>query len=465
MTTITLSLISHTNVGKTTLMRTLLGRDVGEVSDHAHVTLESERHCLCETPEGDRLDLWDTPGFGDSAQLLNRLKQHDKPIKWMLLQTWDRLANKPLYCSQQAAKNVHEEADVVLYLVNAAESPEDAAYVDMEMEILSWIGRPVIVLLNQVGLPANREREKTEQDRWQKHLGKFDVLRDVMTLDAFTRCWVQEGVMLRRVRPVLPPEKQAAFDALLDVWLAERRQVFTDSIDAIAAHLATVAKDREPVEKASKRMIGAAVKKLTGRIERSQREANDQLLTLYAIDGYTAADIRADLDDYLCPKPKRNKWLSGAFFGTGSGLAGGIAAGVATGGAMFGVGAATGFLLGFAAGSALQGLFNVIGQGKSRAVACTPEFLDQLTGQSLFYYLAVAHYGRGRGAWREPARIESWSTAIQSAIDSRRSELRAIWKALQNGNGDSTAKLRESVEQLLRELLLSQYPEAKQVLA
>ena len=40
--TVTLSLISHTNVGKTTLARTLLRRDVGEVFDQAHVTQVSE---------------------------------------------------------------------------------------------------------------------------------------------------------------------------------------------------------------------------------------------------------------------------------------------------------------------------------------------------------------------------------------------------------------------------------------
>ena len=30
MTTVTLSLVSHTNIGKTTLARTLLGTDVGD---------------------------------------------------------------------------------------------------------------------------------------------------------------------------------------------------------------------------------------------------------------------------------------------------------------------------------------------------------------------------------------------------------------------------------------------------
>ena len=33
-----LSLVSHTNIGKTTLARTLLMRDVGEIADRAHVT-------------------------------------------------------------------------------------------------------------------------------------------------------------------------------------------------------------------------------------------------------------------------------------------------------------------------------------------------------------------------------------------------------------------------------------------
>jgi len=40
--TIALSLIAHTNVGKTTLARTLLGRDVGDVRDEPHVTVRAK---------------------------------------------------------------------------------------------------------------------------------------------------------------------------------------------------------------------------------------------------------------------------------------------------------------------------------------------------------------------------------------------------------------------------------------
>ena len=38
MNTISISLVSHTNAGKTALARTLLVRDVGTVSDAPHVT-------------------------------------------------------------------------------------------------------------------------------------------------------------------------------------------------------------------------------------------------------------------------------------------------------------------------------------------------------------------------------------------------------------------------------------------
>ena len=97
MSVVRLSLISHTNVGKTTLARTLLKRDVGDVRDAAHVTELAERYVLIETPEGDVLELWDTPGFGDSARLLRRLRQSSNPFGWFLSQVWDRYTDRPFF--------------------------------------------------------------------------------------------------------------------------------------------------------------------------------------------------------------------------------------------------------------------------------------------------------------------------------------------------------------------------------
>src|SRR5882757_9047136 len=159
---ITLSLISHTNAGKTTLARTLLRRDVGEVRDAAHVTLFNEAYSLIESG-GSKMVLWDTPGFGDSARLLKRLHTMEKPVWWFLTQVWDRMTDRPLWCAQQALKNVREDADAVLYLVNASESLAGGTFVEAEMEILGWLGKPVVVILNQTGPPRPEEEEEAEE--------------------------------------------------------------------------------------------------------------------------------------------------------------------------------------------------------------------------------------------------------------------------------------------------------------
>ena len=81
---------------------------------------------MIETPQGDALVLWDTPGFGDSARLLRRLEQSGNPLGWFLTQVWDRYTDRPFWSSQQAMRNVRDHADVVLYLANAAEDPATA---------------------------------------------------------------------------------------------------------------------------------------------------------------------------------------------------------------------------------------------------------------------------------------------------------------------------------------------------
>ena len=153
---VTLTFVSHTNAGKTTLARTLLRRDVGEVRDAPHVTQENAPFDLLRTDDGAVLRLWDTPGFGDSVRLAERLAQSGNPIGWLLSNVWDRWVDRNFWFSQQILRNVRDEADVVLYLVNAMEEPAHAGYIAPEMQILTWVGKPVLVLLNQLGPPRDR---------------------------------------------------------------------------------------------------------------------------------------------------------------------------------------------------------------------------------------------------------------------------------------------------------------------
>src|SRR6266498_3225309 len=220
--TIALSLISHTNAGQSTLARTLLGRDVGSVRDAQHITQQATSYPLIDTPEGDALILWDTPGFGDSARLARRLGQQSHPVGWFLSQVWDRFQDRPLFLSQQVVRNVRDQGDVVLYLVNASETPADAGYLAPELAILEWIGKPVIVLINQTGLPRPREEEHAEESTWRSALGPSPAIRTVCTLDAFARCWVQEIVLLGLVADAPPQPRRVAFARIVDAWQARR---------------------------------------------------------------------------------------------------------------------------------------------------------------------------------------------------------------------------------------------------
>ena len=185
--TISLSLVSHTNAGKTTLARTLLGRDVGTVRDAPHVTEFADVFTMLETAQGEKLLLWDTPGFGDSLRLVKRLRASahplGNPLGWFLSQVWDRWRDRAFWSSQQAMRNVRDEADVMLYLVNAAELPEAAGYVQAEMALLGWLGKPVVVLLNQLGAPregtAEGSHEDADQARWREHLARYPHVRAV----------------------------------------------------------------------------------------------------------------------------------------------------------------------------------------------------------------------------------------------------------------------------------------------
>ena len=74
MTHLTLSVVGHTNVGKTSLLRTLL-RDsqFGEVSPQPSTTVHVSAGSLVW--DEHRLDLYDTPGLEDGMGLYEYLQQ------------------------------------------------------------------------------------------------------------------------------------------------------------------------------------------------------------------------------------------------------------------------------------------------------------------------------------------------------------------------------------------------------
>jgi hypothetical protein len=460
-----LSLISHTNVGKTTLARTLLRRDVGEVLDQAHVTDATEPFVLHENERGERVVLTDNPGFGDSVRLLARLRGLPDPLAWLVGQVWDRFRDRPLFCSQQAVRHLREEADVVLYLVNASEEPEEAGYLAPELELLAWVGRPALLLLNQTGPPESAARREQEVARWRSFAASRPAVRDVVPLDAFTRCWVQEGLLFERVRPLAPDDRRDLLDALLARWRREQLGVLEASLAALGGLLADAAADAERIAPGGgRRELRRAADALAGRLGGAVAAANERLIALHGLLGEAAEALRVELGDVAAPGPGAPAWQRSVWGGLVGGALGGLAADLATGGLSLGGGALVGAILGAAGGRGLALGMELLRGGEAPRAAWSAPFLERLATDTLLRYLAVAHFGRGAGGFRVSEHPALFREAALRALEPRRAELGA---ALAEARGPApearaagAARLAALLAGAVRAVLAELYPDA-----
>lgn len=478
--TFAISLVSHTNVGKTTLARTLLQRDIGEVRDEAHVTMEAEGHTMIETPEGDRLELWDTPGFGDSVRLARRLAQAGNPIGWFMTEVWDRFRDKPFWSSQRAVRNVLDRADVVLYLVNASEAPDDAAHLDAELQVLTLVGKPVVVLLNQLGAPRPAAEEAAQAQRWRSVFASKPIVRDVLALDAFARCWVQEQRLLQAIAAVLASEAQAAFGRLRAAWQRRAESTWEQSMRVLGEALLRAAADREALSDAGwsariKAMGSAlglrregedgaraqAMRALAERLDANLREATDRLIRLHGLDGRAAREVLDRVAAHYTERAPVSEGKAAAWGGAVTGALAGLKADVLSGGLTLGGGLIAGALIGALGAAGLARGVNVV-RGVERAeLHWNDEALDRLTGSVVLTYLAVAHYGRGRGEWSASEHPSFWGGVVDRQLPARRALLHGLWgdaREVQPPTEPSLAKAQQAVHTLTAAVLGELYP-------
>lgn len=456
-----LVLISHTNVGKTSLARTLLRQDVGDVLDAAHTTLENQQHLLARSPGGDRLLLWDTPGFGNSARLRERLAGRDAPLGWFLGQVWDRYRDQSLWSAQQAMVAVRDEGDLVLYLVNASEDPEFATYIGAELDILGWLQVPVLVLLNQLP-PQTRALERSRlETAWRQALDRPPV-SDVLALDAFERCWVDESRLLVRAAALLQGEHGATLRRLLPHWQAQQLERFDASLDALADSLGTVAVDREPLSRGQRLRLGrtAALGRLAERLQRRLHALDAQLVAIEGLEGESARRVEAALtatrDHGERPSPGTGA-AGGALLGAGAGAA----LDLLFAGLTFGIFTALGASLSAAAG--WSWCYRAIDR---RTLGWSTAFVRDLVMEHVARYLAVIHHGRARGRWDGSA-LASWREPALAAVDAETAAVGRLTRLVDQSEArpeDARRQARVLLHTLITRVLLEDYPEARWIL-
>lgn len=206
---IKLAVVGHTNVGKTSLLRTLT-RDIhfGEVSHRPTTTRHIEGAQLAVEGE-PLLALYDTPGLEDAIALLDYLDDQSQ-----FDSSSERLDGPPriraFLESSEARLRFEQEAKVLrqlmaseagLYVIDARE-PVLAKYRD-ELAILTLCGRPLLPVLNFVNAPQAREDDwRTMLSRLGLHaVVRFDTVAPPQ--DGERRLYESLALLMERMRPVL----------------------------------------------------------------------------------------------------------------------------------------------------------------------------------------------------------------------------------------------------------------------
>jgi hypothetical protein len=345
-----LAVVGHTNVGKTSLMRTLM-RDArfGQVAPSAATTRRVERARLLA--DGDPvLALFDTPGLEDAGALIELLDEigcdrHAGPERIRAFLDSDHAEGR----FEQEARVLRQvlDSDAILYVVDVRE-PVLGKYQD-ELAIIALGARPVLPVLNFTADSRSRAGEwRDALARVGLHaVAEFDTV--VFSLAAEARLWRRLATLSESHAPALERliedrEAQAAWQA------ASGRRM-------IAELLIDVAGARRVAPRDDKAAIDAARRDLERAVARREAGFVDQLLGLFRFsdDDYRSVALPIDRDGWASdPFDPRTLALAGPRAGGGAaaGAAAGAAVDLATGGVSLGAGTLIGALTGGSAGAA-----------------------------------------------------------------------------------------------------------------
>jgi hypothetical protein len=344
-----LAVVGHTNVGKTSLLRTLT-RDVGfgEVSHRPSTTRHVEGARLSVDGEA-LLELYDTPGLEDAIALLDYLERLDRPGERL-----DGPARLGRFLEGSEARQRFEQeakvlrqllaSDAGLYVIDARE-PVLAKYRD-ELAVLASCGKPLLPVLNFVSSAQQREPDWREAlARLGLHaLVRFDSVAPPE--DGERRLYESLALLLETSRGRLErliADQQAQRDARKK----SAARLISELLLDCAACRRSVATDAGQVQ--------AAIDDLRKAVRQREQRCVESLLKLYAFRREDASASDLPLmdgrwgDDLFNPETLK---LLGVR--VGGGIAAGAAAGAGVDLLVGGITLGAAALVGAIAGGALQ---------------------------------------------------------------------------------------------------------------
>jgi hypothetical protein len=139
--------------------------------------------------------------------------------------------------------------------------------------------------------------------------------------------------------------------------------------------------------------------------------------------------------------------------GAVSGALAGLKADLATGGLSFGAGLLAGGVIGALGAFGIARGYNVVRGAKSSSVAWSDAMLNELVITALLGYLAVAHYGRGRGDWAPSEHPPHWRAVVEDLVRERKEGFEHAWTL--RDEADAQAAVAAALDPLLADTALA----------
>jgi hypothetical protein len=256
---------------------------------------------------------------------------------------------------------------------------------------------------------------------------------------------VHEHVFYERVGKLIGEDKRDGYGRLLAAWEAHNLERFDAALRLMAQQIAAAARDSEPIAAEGKGLFKSALKAVgLGRDEqRRQEEAmarlverlNQQigkstasLLQLHRLDPGEAVRINARVRENFAVRAPVDKTQAGLLGAVVSGAATGLSADLMAGGLTMGGGALLGAIVGALTMAGAAWGFNTTTDRDEPTVQFADAFLRTLVVGSALRYLAVAHFGRGRGNFVEGEAPPFWQARVEQVLARHDAALARLWK-------------------------------------
>lgn len=410
-----IAVVGHTNVGKTSLLRTLLRQpDFGQVCDSAGTTRHVERTDL-RIQGAVAVRYFDTPGLEDSVALHHYLQSLPGDLPTPLERVRAFLRGPEAQAAfEQEAKVLRKllEADAAIYVIDCRE--DVLPKYRCEIEILSACAKPVMPVLNFARSPGHQAQA------WQSTLAAYhlhaSVLFDAVApfVGAERQLYEDLGVLLRARRAQL----QAILDDLA-LQAQERRLAACQLVASVLVSAAAMRRDLSPADVLDAGRKAALLRRFKKDLSAQVTACVQALLAVY---GFHPDDAEVDVAPWT-----QGRWESDLFsahtlkdasqkLGTGAavGAAVGLVADVALAGLSLGTGTALGAAVG---GLASQGWSQV-----PRKIANRLRGVEELTLENAVLLvlagsmvrLCAALDQRGHAAWAK-VRVASESASVSAS--------------------------------------------------